>query len=79
MPRIKQNRLQYMKKDFYKNISGDMKVKRVRQQEIADELGMSQQSFSDKLKKGNFKYTELVFIFHKLEKSDNEILELMKI
>lgn len=78
MPRIKQNKLEYMKTDFIKMISGEMKAKKIKQKRLAELLGISQPQMSIKLKECNLKYSEILIIFHEIGLSDSDILKALK-
>ena len=59
-------------------IYGSMKVKRMTQSKMADELGISQPAFGKKLRNKQFTFTDLVTIFRVLEIPDDEILSVMR-
>lgn len=57
-------------------IIGEMKRQKIRQWEMAEELGLSQQGFSLKLKRG-FRVEDLLRIFAKLKVSEKDAGELL--
>lgn len=59
-------------------IRRQMRVNHIRHQDMAEELGISQQAFSYKLSKGTLHAKELIRIFMKLGTSKEEIGELMQ-
>lgn len=77
MPRIYQNKERYMKKDTENLIRNKMRGN-VTQKQLGEEFGIGQRAVSTKLEKMNFKYSELVTIFKKLEFTDEEILKCMR-
>lgn len=78
MPRIIQNRKIYMKRDLTNYIVCAMRGNKT-QQYMASKLGISQPSFSRKLKNAAFDFEELVTIFSELGASGEEIIKLMKV
>ena len=54
-----------------------MRIKNINQSDIAEELGMTRQNFSRKLREGSLRVRELVLIFKKLEATEKEIGELL--
>lgn len=78
MPRIKQNYAVYSAQDL-KRITDQKRVGIYNQEELGQRLGMSQQSFSKKLKNGKFVMKELQALFKELEFTDEEILKVMKL
>lgn len=79
MPRIASNKKDYMIKDFSAWIVGRMHLKKIRQSDMADELGITQQALSSRLNikpgekpKDTFKYGDILTIFKILEATDEE-------
>ena len=60
-------------------IYGAMKVKKIPQRVMADELGISQPAFAKKLKNCQFTFTDLTTIFNVLDTQDEEILSVMRL
>ena len=79
MPRVAIKKKEYMISDLSEWIAGRMYAMKVRQKEMGELLGITQQAFCKKLKKSNFDYRELLSILKKLEATDEEILRLMKL
>lgn len=79
MPRVAIKKKQYMISDLSQWIIGRMYAMHIRQQEMAELIGITQPSFCQRLKKGLFTYGELLSILKKLEATDEEILRLMKL
>ena len=59
-------------------IYGTMKVKKVTQTKMADELGISQQAFGKKLKNSQFTFADLTTVFRVLDMPDEDILSVMR-
>ena len=79
MPRVALKRKEYMVADLSKWIVGKMYEKRISQKEMADMLGITQQAFGQRLRRGYFPYKDLIQIIKKLDATDEEILRLMRI
>lgn len=77
MPRIHQKKEEYMSKDTENLIRNKMRGN-ITQKELGEAFGIGQRAVSTKLDKMNFKYSELVKIFRKLEFTDEEILKCMR-
>ena len=78
MPKIFLTKEDQLKDRLITQIYGTMKLKRIPQRVMADELGISQQAFGKKLKNAQFTFNDLTKIFKKLEFPDNVILSVMK-
>jgi predicted transcriptional regulator len=74
MPRL--NDIYTKRNDLRRYISGKMRSEDIRQQDMAEELGITQGAFSQKLSKGQFDYADLVRIFSRLRSTDEEIMRL---
>lgn len=79
MPRVSIKKKEYKVSDLSKWIVGKMYSENVRQNEMANLLGISQPYFSMKLKESKFSYGDLLSILQKLKATDEEILKLMKL
>lgn len=79
MPRVAIKKKDYMISSLSQWIAGRMYAKRIRQQEMAELIGITQPSFCQRLKKGLFTYSELLTILEHLDATDEEILQLMKL
>ena len=79
MPRVAIKKKDYMISDLSQWISGRMYVKKLRQKDMAQLIGITQPSFCRKLESGFFSYGELLSILKKLDATDEEILRLMKL
>lgn len=77
VPRIHQNKEKYMKRDAENMIRNKMRGN-ITQKELGKEFSVGPRAVSTKLSKMNFKYSELVTIFRKLEFTDEEILKCMR-
>lgn len=79
MPRVAIKKKQYMISDLAQWITGRMYAMKIRQKDMGELLGISQQAFGHKLKISQFTYGELLEILKKLDATDEEILRLMKL
>ena len=74
MPKI--NNISMKRNDLKRFIKLKMATEEVRQVDLAEELCITQGAFSQKLKKAQFDFSELVIIFKRLRVSDDEIPRL---
>ena len=79
MPRVKELNYRYKHQDVGMIIDGHRRRKGLKQTELADDAGMSQQLYSYKVKHNAFDYVDLIRLFNALELTDDEIVRLMKI
>lgn len=79
MPRVHLNKKQYIASDFCGCIIGKMHMQGVKQKDMGELLGITQQAFGAKLRKCQFSYMELLEVFRKLGFSDEEILRYSKL
>jgi len=79
MPRVKELKYRYMFQDIGMIIDGHRRRKGMKQCELADDAGMSQQLYSYKVKHNAFDYVDLIRLFNALELTDEEIVRLMKV
>lgn len=77
MPRVCLNRIQNKPKDFCRWLAGEMQVKQIRQQDIAEWLGVSQMAISKKLKNYSFTYIDMLTIFDELKTEQEERIKVM--
>lgn len=83
MPRVTINKKAYMLRDLANWIVGRMYVKGLRQKDVAQWIGINQQSMSRRLKqakegKDAFSAGELITLLKNLDATDEEILRLTK-
>lgn len=83
MPRVTINKKTYMLKDLATWIVGRMYAKGLRQEDVAQWIGINQQSMSRRLKlaregKDTFSAGELITLLKNLDATDEEILRLTK-
>lgn len=64
--------------DLKRYIAGKMRSEGFRQQDMAEELSITQGAFSQRLRKAQFDYSELVTMFRKLHSTEEEIRFLFK-
>lgn len=79
MPRVAIKKKDYMISDLSEWIAGRMYAMKIRQQDMAELIGITQSAFCQRLKKGLFTYGELLSILKRLKATDEEILRLMKL
>ena len=79
MPRVAIKKKDYMISDLSQWIVGRMYAKKLRQQDMAEMIGITQSAFCKRLQKGLFTYGELLSILQCLEATDEEILRMMKL
>lgn len=79
MPRVKINAKKYALQDMSSYILGEMKVKKIKQSDMAIELGTTQQNLSKKLHNNSLTHGDLLTIFKVLETPDDKIIRLMRI
>lgn len=78
MPRVNLKKRQYHITDFTKWLVGKMYENGLRQQDLAEMLGIKQPAMSIKLKEGNYTYSEVLVLINQLGATDEEIVKLMR-
>ncbi len=83
MPRVAINKKTYMIRDLSSWIVGRMHAKGLRQTDVAQWIGINQQSLSRRLKKARegvdeFSFWDLVILLKNLDATDEDILRLTK-
>jgi len=58
-------------------VYGEMRLRRLSQAQIAQKMGISQQSLSRKLKKSSFDYSDFLFFVKEFEPTQKELLGLI--
>jgi len=58
-------------------VYGEMKIKKISQRQMADEMEISQQAFSQKLKNHSFSFTDFLTIVRVLKPDTQEIERLL--
>ena len=76
MPRL--NDTYTKRNDLKRYILGKMRSEGFRQQDMAEELNITQGAFSQRLSKAQFDFSELVTMFRKLHSTEDEIKFLFK-
>ena len=87
MPRVTIKKKDYMITDLQGWITGRMRIKRIRQADLAAELHITPQALSARLKpadkgrtpKDQFSYGDLLTIFKVLEATEEEKIRLMSL
>lgn len=81
MPRVAINKKKYMIADLPGWIVGRMHKKKMRQVDLAREIGLKQPALSSRLASDidSFSYGDLLTLFKVLDATDEEILKLMRL
>jgi predicted transcriptional regulator len=81
MPRVKNKskQIDYKINDTKAYLIGALKQKKINHASIAEELGITQQAFSYKLREGTLTQKDLLVVFGRLETPDEKIVSLMTI
>lgn len=79
MPRVRIKKKDYAVTDFRKWLIGEMAVQNIRQKDLAEWLGMSQQAVSIKIQKSDFSLKELIILFDRLQTDKEQIGNLLKV
>lgn len=79
MPRVRIKKKEYAVSDFKKWLIGEMAMQNIRQKDMAEWLGMTQQAVSLKIQKSDFSLKELIVIFDKLQTDKEQIGNLLKV
>lgn len=77
MPRIRQNKMEYLKADLYRYMWGEMKDQGITQTQLAEQLDISRSRLSVKMRTGDFKFAELSIIFNYLGVPNKDVLKLL--
>jgi len=59
-------------------VYGEMKVRRISQQSLAEKMNIKQQALSRKLRNATFDYTDFVFFVREFNPSDKELREIIE-
>lgn len=78
MPRVAIKKNDYIIKDFRRWLIGELKIQGLRQSDMAQWFGISQQAVSVKLKSGNFDMKELLIIFEKLNTDSETVRNIFR-
>lgn len=79
MPRIAIKKKQYKISDLSKFVVGEMYAQDVTQEEMARHMGITQSTFSYKLKHNAFSYGDLLTIFDVLGVTNEQKIKLMSL
>ena len=77
MPRVFLTKQQKLNMELSAWIYGQMKVRNISQERMADAIGIKQPSLNYKLKHGNFSFQDLTAIFSELKPDAETIKKLM--
>lgn len=78
MPRVPLNKKKYLQTDLREWMDGRMSVLGKTQEDMGSAIGITQQAFGSRWRKGLFTNMQLYIIFKELKATDEEILRLMK-
>lgn len=79
MPKVKELKAQYKENEIGRIMEKHRAYRDMSQDELAEQIGMTQQNYSHKARKNKFNYIDLLRLFKALELSDEEILRVMKL
>ena len=79
MPRVQLYKQKYMFQDLSDWITGRMRIMKKSQAYMGELLGISQVAFGQRLKKADFKYSQMIVILKELQATDEEILKFMRL
>lgn len=79
MPKVVINKLEYKRHDIGSWVVKWLRRSGKRMSDLAEELGITHQGVSFKIKTNAFSYGDLLVIFDYLEVPDEEILQVMRI
>ena len=77
MPRVVTKKYEYAVNDLYAYLIGQMKVRGVTQEALGEELGVTQQVISSKLRKRQLSTKELIEVLDILEVEGRMVAQLM--
>ena len=77
MPKAYITKQQKLNNELCRWLIGEMGVRRMTQRNLAEELGISQQDLSYKIKTCSFKYEDLVGIFRILKPDADKLAQIM--
>lgn len=77
MPRVRIKKYDYATKDFCCWLRGEMARNGIRQRDLATELGVTQQSFSGKIRNGTFTLKDLLVIFGQIRPEAEQLGKLL--
>lgn len=78
MPKVYLTENEKLTERFVAWIYGQMKVKRIPQREIAEELNISQPAFAQKLKNRSFSFADFLTLVRVLEPDSEELQRLVR-
>lgn len=77
MPRIQQKTKEYAKRDLERCIRDKMHVLKISRAKLGEELGLTSQAVSYKIRNAVFSYDELLTVFDMLQFEESEVLHFM--
>lgn len=78
MPRVARKKREYTASDFVKWLEGEMWDRGIKQEDMGQLLGISQQAFSKRVEKRQFDVKEIMLIFHEFDTPPEKIGQLLK-
>lgn len=78
MPKVYLTENERIRQRLARWVYGEMKVRRISQQSMAEKMNIKQQSLSRKLKNATFDYTDFVFFVREFNPSDKELREIIE-
>lgn len=78
MPRVSIKKKEYKVNDFSKYLKAKMYENNLHQKDLAKMIGISPPSFTNRMKKGLFYYSDMLTLLSELKATEEEIIQLMK-
>lgn len=78
MPRVALKKREYQALDFIKWLESEMWDRGIKQEDMGNLLGISQQAFSKRVEKRQFDVKEIMLIFHEFDTPPEKIGQLLK-
>lgn len=78
MPRVALKKREYTAADFIKWLESEMWDRGIKQEDMGNLLGISQQAFSKRVEKRQFDVKEIMLIFHEFDTPPEKIGQLLK-
>lgn len=78
MPRVALKKREYAENDFFKWLKNEMWDRGLKQEDMGNLLGISQQAFSDRAKKHQLDIKEVMLIFHEFDTPPDKIGHLLR-
>ena len=77
MPRVYLTEKERLCRRLARYVYGEMRVRKISQQTLADKRGISRQALGRKLKEAIFSYEDFIFFVKEFQPSNKELLEII--